>query len=159
MKAEIGSRKLALAYSRRPRQGSAFTLLGISALLIACTCFAQEQLKHTISITFDYDFARMHACSKTVTKKCVVQFNVYDISGPKRYKLFSIPAPAGASGAVKGISGTSDPLLFEPGKHLVGVTAQADDGDESSPYACAVWTRIPPSVTESPPAVNNKSPS
>jgi hypothetical protein len=135
-------------------------LLVIGAVLLASTCFAQEQpTKHTISVTFDYDFTAMHACSKTVTKKCVVQFNVYDISGPKRYKLFSIPAPAGASGAVKGISGTSDPLLFEPGKHLVGVTAQADDGDESSPYACAVWTRIPPSVTESPPAVNNKSPS
>jgi hypothetical protein len=134
-------------------------LLIVSAMLNAPPCFAQEPSpKHTISITFDYDFTAMPACSPTVKKKCVTQFNVYDISGPKRYKLFSIPAPAEASGPVKGISGSSDPLLFEPGKHLLGVTAQTDNGDESSPYACSTWTRIPQPTTGSPP-VSNKSPS
>jgi hypothetical protein len=144
---------------RRFQRYCAFTLLVMCALLNTPASFAQEQPKHTISVTFDYDFTAMHACSKTVTKKCVVQFNVYDISGPKRYFLFSIPAPAGASGHVKGISGTSPPLLFEPGKHLLGIAAKTDNGDESSPSACSVWTRIPQPEAGSAPAVNSKPPS
>ena len=85
----------------------------------------------------------MPACSQKVTKKCIAKFVVYDISGEKPYKLFTIPVPADASGAVKGISGESQPLLFEPGKHLIGVTAQKDSGEESSPFASAVWVTIP----------------
>lgn len=107
-------------------------------------CSAQTpSSKHTIVITFDYDFTATSACSQKVTKKCIAKFVVYDISGGKPYKLFTIPVPADASGAVKGISGESEPLLFESGKHLVTVTAQKDSGEESSPPASAVWVTIP----------------
>ena len=99
--------------------------------------------KHTITVTFDYDFTATHACSPKVTKKCIAKFIVYDISGQKPYKLFTIPVPADANGPVKGISGVSQPLLFESGKHLLTVTAQKDSGEESSPSASSVWATIP----------------
>jgi hypothetical protein len=127
-----------------------------SAALASGVCFAQAQSqaqpqsepqsqtpKHTITVTFDYDFTALHACSPKATKKCITKFIVYDISGKKPYKLFTIPVPADASGPVKGISGESQPLLFESGKHLLAVTAQKDSGEESSPYASSVWATIP----------------
>lgn len=160
MSIAIRSRKLFPMRDRGSQRYGAFGLLVMCAILNAPpACFAEEQPKHSISVTFDYDFTAMHACSKTVTKKCIVQFNVYDISGPKHYFLFSIPAPAGASGPVKGISGSSPPLLFEPGKHLLGIAAKTDNGDESNPSACSIWTHIPQPATGSQPPVNNKSPS
>jgi hypothetical protein len=129
-----------------------------SAAIAAGVCFAQGQAqsqaqpqsepqskmpKHAITVTFDYDFTALHACSPKVTKKCIAKFIVYDISGQKPYKLFTIPAPANASGSVKGISGESQTLLFESGKHLLAVTTQKDSGEVSSPYACSVWATIP----------------
>jgi hypothetical protein len=99
--------------------------------------------KHTVTVTFDYDFTVNHACSPTVAKKCIARFNVYDISGGKPYKLFSIPAPADASGPMKAIAGDSEPLLFEPGKHLFAVTAQMASGEESNARACTVWAAVP----------------
>ena len=102
-----------------------------------------QQPKHTVTITFDYDFTANHSCSPTVAKKCVARFNVYDISGGKPYKLFSLPAPAGANGPVKAITGGSQPLLFEPGKHLFAVTAQMASGEESYPGASTVWAAVP----------------
>jgi len=124
------------------------TILIVCVAIIATASLAQEQpppppVKHTISVKFDYDFTSNHACSSDLKKKCVARFNVYDISGTKPYKLFTIPAPAGANGPVKEISGDSQPLLFEPGKHLLAVTAQFESGEESSPYACSVWVQIP----------------
>jgi hypothetical protein len=121
-----------------------------STALAAGVCFAQAQpqaqsqsSKHTITITFDYDFTAMRACSPKVAKKCIAKFVVYDISGKKPYKLFTIPVPADATGPVKGITGKSELLLFESGKHLLAVTAQNDSGEESSSYACSVWITIP----------------
>lgn len=120
---------------------------GAGLALTLGTCFGQSQSpsqssKHAITITFDYDFTAMHACSPKVSKKCIAKFVVYDISGKKPYKLFTIPVPADASGPVKGISGQSEPLLFEVGKHLLAVTAQKDTGEESNTYACSVWITI-----------------
>jgi hypothetical protein len=129
-----------------------FSKVGLRALLFAAVanvivagrCLAQTQPpKHTISVKFDYNFTATPACSQKVTKKCIAKFVVYDISGGKPYKLFTIPVPADASGAVKGISGESQPLLFEPGKHLISVAAQKDSGEESSPPASAMWVTIP----------------
>jgi hypothetical protein len=118
------------------------TLLVIT-LITACACHAQTQsVKHSITVTFDYDFTVNRACSTTVTTKCIARFNVYDISGGKPYKLFSIPTPADASGRVKGITGDSQPLLFESGKHLFAVTAQMASGEESNPHACEVWAEV-----------------
>jgi hypothetical protein len=129
------------------RRSSSFLTLPIiiaTAVAAAGACFAQTQPpKHTITVTFDYDFTAIHACSPKAPKKCIAQFIVYDISGKKPYKLFTIPAPAGASGPVKGISGESQPLLFESGKHLFAVAAQKDSGEESSPYVSSVWTQVP----------------
>ena len=116
----------------------------VGSVILAGRCLAQAQpVKHTITVKFDYNFATTPACSQKVTKKCIAKFVVYDISGGKPYKLFEIPVPADASGAVKGISGESQPLLFEAGKHLVAVTAQKDSGEESSAPAAAMWVTIP----------------
>jgi hypothetical protein len=116
----------------------------VGSAILAGRCLAQTQpAKHTITVKFDYDFTTTHACSQKVTKKCIAKFVVYDISGGKPYKLFEIPVPADASGAMKGISAESQPLLFESGKHLVAVTAQKDSGEESSAPASAVWVKIP----------------
>jgi hypothetical protein len=94
-------------------------------------------------VEFSYDFTLVPACSSTVAKKCIAQFNVYDISAGKPIKLFSIPAPPGAKGPVKSITGESQPLLFESGKHLLAVTAQMVSSEESDPHACTVWAQIP----------------
>jgi hypothetical protein len=116
----------------------------VGSVILAGHCLAQTQpVKHTITVKFDYNFTPTPACSEKVTKKCIAKFVVYDISGGKPYKLFEIPVPADASGAMKGISGESQPLLFESGKHLVAVTAQNDSGGESSAPASAVWVKIP----------------
>ena len=125
--------------------GSEFWFLRLlaSAILAGALLAQTQPVKHTISVKFDYNFTATPACSQKVTKKCIAKFVVYDISGGKPYKLFEIPVPADASGAVKGISGESQPLLFESGKHLVAVTAQKDSGEESSAPAAAMWVTIP----------------
>ena len=119
-------------------------LAGVASSIAGEACFAQTQTpKHTIVVTFDYDFTALPACSEKVTKKCIAKFIVYDISGEKPYKLFTIPVPAGATGKVKGISGESQPLLFESGKHLLGVSAQRESGEESNPHATTFWATVP----------------
>jgi hypothetical protein len=122
----------------------ALFFVGTANAFATGACLAQAQSsKHIIVVTFDYDFTAVPACSEKVTKKCIAKFVVYDISGEKPYKLFTIPVPAGATGKVKGISGESQPLLFESGKHLLGVSAQRDSGEESNPHATTVWATIP----------------
>jgi hypothetical protein len=100
---------------------------------------------HTITLTFDYDFRITPACSSKITKDCVQQFVAYDISAgiPNRTKLISIPVPPGASGLVKGITATIPPRVFEPGKHLLAVTAQMLSGAESDPRRCTAWEELP----------------
>lgn len=115
-------------------------------LVYALTGTVQEtQRKHKLSFTFDYDFGVTPACSKTVKKGCVQLFNLYDISAgkPKGVKLGSIPVPSGATGFVKGISATTEPLLFESGRHLLAVTAQMPNGLESDSSKCTVWVEVP----------------
>ena len=87
--------------------------------------------KHKINFTFDYDFSLTPACSPEVTQGCVQQFNLYEISPPHRVKLGSILAPVGATGYVKGISATTKPFLWVPGKHKLAVSAQMANGQES----------------------------
>jgi hypothetical protein len=101
--------------------------------------------KHSVTVKFDYDFGPTPACSAKIKKSCIQQFVVYDISAgeAKRSKLFTIPAPPDAKGAVNGITGTSPELLFESGKHLLAVVAQEPDGSESHPRACTTWITIP----------------
>jgi hypothetical protein len=101
--------------------------------------------KHKISITFNYDFTQTPVCPAKAGKTCVAQFNLYDISAgvAKSTKLMSFAPPTGATGVVKGIGATTPLLLFEPGKHLLAVTAQMSKGDESDPNKCTIWVEIP----------------
>jgi hypothetical protein len=103
----------------------------------ACAIFAVAGIP-SAALTPGICFAQAEA-----PKHSVARFIVYDISGNKPYKLFTIPVPADATGPVKGISGESQPLLLESGKHQLGVTAQNDKGEESRSYACTVWVTIP----------------
>ncbi len=137
-------------------------LLGIVALLAlsgpARPSYAQPQenpppapaptpAKHTIAVHFDYDFSGTPACPQDKNKPCVQQFIVYDISGgtapEQRFQLFTVPVPPDAKGAVKGITGTSPPISFESGRHLIAVTAQTADKKESDPSVCQFWLTIP----------------
>jgi hypothetical protein len=100
---------------------------------------------HSISVKFDYDFTHNPVCTeKTKKYACVGTFNVYDISNPKPYKLFSIPAPPGSKGLVKGLTATSPRMLFGVGKHRIGVAAVSGNGNESRPVDCNVIVDIQP---------------
>lgn len=118
---------------------------------------------HTITVTFDYDFDRTPACSAKVTQKCVKQFVIYDISGgaDKPFEIGTVALPANPKGKAQGISGKSDPRVFESGKHLIAVTAQEPPAApssqsskrpttgaqskplESSAADCTTWVEIP----------------
>lgn len=100
--------------------------------------------RHSVTVTFDYNFALTPACSEKVTDNCVLQFNVYDISNgfEQRTRLFTIPVDRAAKGIVKGITGSSPILLFSPGKHLISVVAQTPSNRKSDPGACATWIEI-----------------
>jgi hypothetical protein len=98
--------------------------------------------KRKVTVTFNYDFNLSPACSLTLTKNCVRQFNVYDTTDKKLVKLFTIPLPADATGFVKGITGTSPPLNLRDAEHILSVTAQEADGTESDFGACTIRIRI-----------------
>jgi hypothetical protein len=104
-----------------------------------------SQSTHKISFTFDYDFRATPACSPKVKQACVQQFNFYDISAGilKRTKLGSLPVPAGATGLVTGITFTTESFLFNPGRHMVAVSAQMPNGTESDLSKCSTIVRIP----------------
>lgn len=122
----------------------------IKIVVIVCAtafvCAAQSSAsKHKITITFEYDFSKTPVCAANATKSCITEFNLYDISGgvQKRTKLMSFPPPAGATGLVKGITAITPLLVFEPGKHLLAVTARMSKGSESDPTKCTIWVDIP----------------
>jgi len=104
-----------------------------------------SQSEHKITFTFDYDFRVTPACSHEVKEACLQQFNFYDISRgiPKRVNLGSLPVPVGATGLVKGISFTTESLLFDSGRHRVAVSAQMPNGSESDLSKCATIVKIP----------------
>jgi hypothetical protein len=82
--------------------------VGLMFLVVAAARAATGQ--HTVAVTLNYDFTTDGACSTTVTKGCLQQFNIYDVTTGTPVKLFSITAPAGANGPVNGITGTSGQL-------------------------------------------------
>jgi hypothetical protein len=100
--------------------------------------------RHRITFTFDYDFRVTPACSPKVTQECIQQFNLYEISPgiSNRVKLGSIPAPVGATSYVKGISATTKPFLWVPGKHRLAVSAQMPNGLESDLSKCTTMIKI-----------------
>ena len=117
--------------------------LGVTLAAFAAVANATPG-QHTLTVTFNYDFTTDNACSATVTKGCVLQFNVYDVTTGTPVKLFSLPAPAGSTSAVTGITGTSGLLPLKSGVHTFGATAQMADGTESSPNASTATATVPP---------------
>jgi hypothetical protein len=120
-------------------------LLSTVVVALLYTSLQASQPTHRITFTFDYDFSVTPACSREVKQACIQQFNFYEISRgmSKRTLLGSIPVPPDAKGFVKGISGTTEPFLFVPGKHRVAVAAQMQDGTESDVSKCATIITTP----------------
>jgi hypothetical protein len=140
--AQNSAKILPIATNRglRPRM---FAALLVAFLLVTAGTQATPG-QHTLTVTFNYDFTTDNACSATVTKGCVLQFNVYDVTTGTPVKLFSVPAPAGSTSAVTGITGTSGLLPLKSGVHTFGATAQMADGTESSPNASTATATVPP---------------
>ncbi|MGA9882587.1 MAG: hypothetical protein WBQ34_02590 [Candidatus Acidiferrales bacterium] len=115
------------------------------AFAVALISAGAENQKHTIKVTFSYDFIQTPACSSKVEKVCVQEFVLYDISAgvSNRTKLMDISVPANHTGLVKSISATTIPLLFEPGKHLLSVVARTPNGVESNAIGCIAWVTVP----------------
>ena len=122
-------------------------ILAGAAAVLAQTAAGQQTSagKHTFTVKVVYDFRRTPACSEKIKKNCVVRFNLYDLSAgyKHRTKLFSIPVGEVREAGVKEFTATSPLLLFESGKHLIGVTAQTPDNVESDPRKCKTWMEIP----------------
>lgn len=105
---------------------------------------------HTITVKFDYDFTHAPVCSGKPSEKCVQLFVVYDISGPKQIKLFSLPPPEHAKGKMTGITATSPKLLFVVGYHRIGVAAQSSANTQSLPFDCNTVVKIEPNTEPVP---------
>lgn len=119
------------------------TMLLTGALLLAVPSKAGPG-QHTVTVTLDYDFTADNACSGSVTKGCLQRFNVYEVTSGAPVKLFSIAAPAGATGPVSGITGTSGLIRLHAGAHTFAATAQMADGTESDPNACTATATVKP---------------
>ncbi|HUO36186.1 MAG TPA: hypothetical protein VMU43_14450 [Candidatus Acidoferrum sp.] len=128
-------------------------LSAIVFILVAAPASSSDSKpkKHSITVTFDYDFSATPACLpdavkvKDTKKPCVQEFVVYDISVgvAKRTRLATIPVPVGAHGQVKGISGQTPSLAFASGDHVISVVAVSLDGKESDPYKCTTTVKVP----------------
>ena len=70
---------------------------------------------------------------------------VYDISAGvnQRRNLATIPVDPNTPAGVQDLKVTTDPLTFEPGKHLLAAVAQTPDNLESNPKLCKTWIEIP----------------
>ncbi len=134
MAGEVGGKSL----TRQAALLAIFLMSGMSAAGQA------DGSRHSVTVTFDYNFGFTPACSEMVTDHCVKQFNVYDISAgvENRTRLFTIAVDPASRGIVKGITGTSPMLLFAPGKHFISVTAQTPSNQKSAPEACTAWIEI-----------------
>ncbi len=104
------------------------------------------KVTYTITVTFNYDFELTHACSAGITRNCVQQFGIYDISrgASNAFLLGTVPLPTMLRGTVV-ITGTTPPLPFQPGNHLISVAAVGPppNSQESSFTSCTTWVVIP----------------
>jgi hypothetical protein len=121
-----------------------FVAMWLCVVLTLAGSVAGTPGQHILTVTLNYDFTVDNACSTTVTKSCVQQFNIYEVTSGTPVKLFSVPAPLGANSAVTGIAGTSAPLSMKSGVHIFGATAQMADGSESSPNASTATATAAP---------------
>lgn len=106
---------------------------------------------HTITVKFDYDFTNAPVCGGKPSEKCVQQFIVYDISGTKKIRLFTLAPPQGAKGKMTGITATSPKLLFMVGYHRIGVAAASNANTESVPFDCNTVVKIEPNSEQTTP--------
>jgi hypothetical protein len=137
-----------VAGTRRPSQRIFFRITVVALAVSAALAQVRGQnppKTHTIQVKFDYSFKRFHGCKEKNKAPCVKEFEVYNVTDTgRRYLLFSIPAPPGAKGEIKGITGASKPLVLAPGQHMIAVTAKTDRGAESDPRACSAMVNVTP---------------
>jgi hypothetical protein len=120
-----------------------------------------QVVQRTVTVTFDYDFSKFPPCSAKVTKKCIQQFDVWEVSAKSPIFLFTIPVPTDAKGPVKGITGSAPKKRpFYTGPHRFGVSAKMPaPGGESDPHQCMVFAQVLPDNAASPvPSPDNSSP-
>jgi hypothetical protein len=121
-----------------------------------------QVVQRTVTVTFDYDFSKYPPCSAKVTKKCIQQFNVWEVSDPtKQLFLFTVPVPPDSKGMVKGITWTSpNKRVFFTGPRRFGVSAKTPEPgprDESNPRLCMAFGQVLPDNPASP-ASDSSSP-
>lgn len=78
----------------------------LAAFMLATAGTQATPGQHTLTVTFNYDFTTDNACSAT------------------GHQGLSVPAPAGSTSAVTGITGTSGLLPLKSGVHTFGATTQ-----------------------------------
>ncbi len=121
-----------------------------------------QSVMRTVTVSFNYDFSKFPPCSATVTKKCIQQFNVYEVSANKPVFLFSIPVPPNAKGPVNEITGSAPKKqAFFTGPHRFGVSAKMPGANaESNPYLCMTFAQVLPDnpASNAPSVPNNSSP-
>lgn len=120
------------------------SILSVLLILALAIPAAGAPGQHTVTATLSYDFTVDNACSSTVTTGCLKQFNIYDLTSGSPVKLFSIAAPAGSTGPVTGITGSSAPLPIKSGLHTFAATAVMADGTESDPNASTATATVKP---------------
>lgn len=111
-----------------------------------------QVVQRTVTVTFDYDFSKYPPCSTKVIKKCIQQFDVWEVSADKPIFLFTITAPPNRKGIVTGITGsTPKRRAFFTGPHRFGVSAKmpAPDG-ASNPKQCMVFVQVLPDNPAAP---------
>jgi hypothetical protein len=111
-----------------------------------------QVVKRTVTVTFDYDFSKNPPCSAKVTKKCIQQFDVWEVSADKPIFLFTISPPLNAAGIVTGITGSAlKKRAFFTGPHRIGVSAKMHAPDsESNPNQCMVFVQVLPDNPAAP---------
>jgi hypothetical protein len=112
-------------------------------LFAATTVGGAQSSKHSIKVSFNYDFGLTPACTPGLNHDCVKQFILYDISDgvSKRRELMTIPVPPNPHGFVKGITATTPRRDFKTGKLSLAVVAQMPNGQESTP--CTASVKVP----------------
>jgi hypothetical protein len=98
---------------------------------------------YNITVKFEYGFTAIHACPIKAAAPCLKQLNVCNLmDNGQRILLFTIAAPRRANGIVRGISGSSQALVFAPGQHMIAVTAVTNLGMPSKPPECEIMVNI-----------------
>lgn len=109
----------------------------------AATPVGAKSGKHSIKVSFNYDFRLTPACTPNLNHDCVKQFVLYQTfaGNSNRRELMTIPLPSNPQGLVKRITATTPRISFDSGKLSLAVVAQMPNGHESTP--CTVSVTVP----------------